>query len=64
MSEAESLQNPDTINQPTEEQTIVKCVGCEFHAAGQRDHMWCPDGCLHDKISCSTCNNRSLLTIN
>ena len=31
------------------------CQGCVYDAPGQRDHMECPDGCLHMKDMCDFC---------
>jgi hypothetical protein len=32
------------------------CEGCLNEYLGQRDHMLCPYGCLHDRNSCILCN--------
>jgi len=32
-----------------------KCEGCVMNCGGQKDHMSCPDGCLHDPGECDTC---------
>lgn len=32
-----------------------KCIGCRYNWMGQRDHMQCPDGCLHDHKYCGEC---------
>lgn len=34
----------------------IKCFGCVYDCPGQRDHMQCPTGCLHDPITCG-CQN-------
>jgi hypothetical protein len=31
------------------------CEGCLNEYLGQRDHMMCPYGCLHDPITCTLC---------
>lgn len=31
---------------------LSDCYGCANELGGQRDHMDCPSGCLHDKESC------------
>ena len=31
------------------------CYGCLYDSPGQRDHMECPTGCLHDVTKCYTC---------
>lgn len=31
------------------------CEGCRYDCPGQRDHMDCPTGCLHDTLTCSLC---------
>ena len=36
--------------------TILEhCEGCVLNMGGQRSHMECPDGCLHDKEGCDFC---------
>jgi len=31
------------------------CFGCVNGCCGQKDHMECPSGCLHDMKTCATC---------
>lgn len=31
------------------------CYGCIFERPGQRDHMECNTGCLHDSLLCEVC---------
>lgn len=31
------------------------CVGCIYDSPGQRDHMECPTGCLHEIQLCTSC---------
>lgn len=31
------------------------CYGCINDCGGQRDHMECPTGCLHDSTHCFSC---------
>lgn len=33
------------------------CDGCLNEYLGQQDHMDCPYGCLHDRDTCTVCNN-------
>lgn len=33
------------------------CDGCLNDCFGQEDHMACPYGCLHDRTTCTFCNN-------
>ena len=40
----ESIKNPN-------------CEGCLYNTSRQRDHMNCPDGCLHEKDICLYCHN-------
>lgn len=35
---------------------MVRCSGCIFDSLAQRDHIECPDGCLHSLIECKGCN--------
>jgi len=35
--------------------TEQTCYGCKGGRLGQRDHMACPDGCLHEKTECKIC---------
>jgi hypothetical protein len=37
--------------------TNPNCDGCLYSASGQRDHMDCPNGCLHEKDMCLICQN-------
>ncbi len=39
--------------------TILKdqCEGCIMDWGGQRGHMQCPEGCLHDKEDCDECTS-------
>ncbi len=32
-----------------------KCYGCRYECSAQRDHMECPNGCLHDEKTCDDC---------
>lgn len=32
------------------------CYGCLYDCPGQRDHMECPGGCLHDTTLCDICD--------
>ena len=32
-----------------------ECQGCLYESMGQRDHMDCDTGCLHDKTQCHIC---------
>lgn len=31
---------------------VPLCDGCYYESGGQRAHMGCPDGCLHDPEEC------------
>jgi len=34
------------------------CLGCIYECPGQRDHMQCPTGCLHDPSTCYECHSK------
>ena len=34
---------------------LSDCYGCAHENCGQKNHMECPTGCLHDKTSCWHC---------
>ena len=35
---------------------VPNCHGCIYDLGGQKDHMGCPTGCLHDSTSCIFCS--------
>lgn len=37
--------------------TTESCEGCALGCGGQKDHMECPGGCLHDPSNCINCSN-------
>ena len=40
----------------TKIEKLSDCYGCAYECGGQKDHMECPSGCLHDKTSCFECS--------
>ena len=34
------------------------CIGCLYDCNGQRDHMECPTGCLHERNLCLICTDK------
>jgi hypothetical protein len=39
----------------TKKALMSRCEGCRIDAPGQRSHMECPTGCLHDDDHCPDC---------
>lgn len=54
--EMASLYEISQMYKITDVKLAPSCIGCIYDCPGQRDHMECPSGCLHQKEFCLLCD--------